>query len=98
MSAIVRSSEEPSGRRRDVLRVLKAAPGPMSITAIADELGVHPNTVRFHLDTLVSDGRVEQCRAGPQTAGAPAADVSCDPDRWIPADRAITGCSPRFSR
>jgi len=42
-----------------VLRVLKAAPGPMSITAIADELGVHPNTVPFHLETLVSDGRVE---------------------------------------
>ena len=31
----------------------------MSITAIADELGVHPNTVPFHLETLVSDGRVE---------------------------------------
>jgi len=39
--------------------VLKAARGPMSIVAIADELGVHPNTVRFHLDTLVSDGQVE---------------------------------------
>ena len=59
MSAVVRSSEEPAGRRRDVLRVLRAASAPMSITAIADELGVHPNTVRFHLDTLISDGRVE---------------------------------------
>lgn len=48
-------------RRRDVLRVLNtAAPEAMSIAAIADELGVHPNTVRFHLRTLVSDGLAEQ--------------------------------------
>ncbi len=71
MSAIVRSSEGPSGRRRDVLRVLKAAPGPMSITAIADELGVHPNTVRFHLDTLVSDGRVERVEPDRKRPGRP---------------------------
>ncbi|WP_261898408.1 helix-turn-helix transcriptional regulator [Mycobacterium marinum] len=71
MSAIVRSSEEPSGRLRGVLRVLKAAPGPMSITAIADELGVHPNTVRFHLDTLVSDGRVEQVEPDRKRPGRP---------------------------
>jgi predicted ArsR family transcriptional regulator len=52
--------------------VLKAASAPMSIVAIADELGVHPNTVRFHLDTLVSDGQVERVepeRGGP---GRPA--------------------------
>ena len=40
----------------------------MSILAIADELDVHPNTVRFHLDVLVGDGQVEQigpARRGP---------------------------------
>lgn len=71
MSAIVRSSKEPSSRRPDVLRVLKAAPGPMSIVAIADELGVHPNTVRFHLDTLVSDGRVEHVEPDRGPLGRP---------------------------
>jgi predicted ArsR family transcriptional regulator len=71
VSAIVRSSEEHSGRRRDVLRVLRAAPGPMSITAIADTLGVHPNTVRFHLDTLVSDGRVEHVEPDRKRPGRP---------------------------
>ncbi|MCV6969321.1 helix-turn-helix transcriptional regulator [Mycobacterium bohemicum] len=71
MSTIVRPSEEPSGRRRDVLRVLKAAPGPVSIIAIADELGVHPNTVRFHLDTLVSDGRVERVEPDHKRPGRP---------------------------
>lgn len=71
MSAIVRSSEESAGRRRDVLRVLKAASAPMSVTAIADELGVHPNTVRFHLNTLVSGGRAEQVEPDRRGPGRP---------------------------
>ncbi|WP_343709232.1 helix-turn-helix domain-containing protein [Mycobacterium sp.] len=60
MSDIARSSGELVGRRSEVLRALKGTPGPMSIVAIAGELVVHPNTVRFHLDTLVGDGQVEQ--------------------------------------
>lgn len=44
----------------------------MSIVAIADELGVHPNTVRFHLDSLVGDGQVEQVEAGRKGPGRPA--------------------------
>lgn len=43
----------------------------MSITAIAAELGVHPNTVRFHLDTLVIDGRVEQVEPDRRGPGRP---------------------------
>jgi predicted ArsR family transcriptional regulator len=71
VSNIVRSSEEPSSRRRGVLKALKAAPGAMSITALAAELGVHPNTVRFHLDTLVSDGQVEQVEPDHRGPGRP---------------------------
>jgi predicted ArsR family transcriptional regulator len=43
----------------------------MSILAIADELGVHPNTVRFHLDVLVGDGQVEQVAPGRRGPGRP---------------------------
>ena len=43
----------------------------MSIVAIADFLGVHPNTVRFHLDTLLSDGRVERVEPGRKRPGRP---------------------------
>lgn len=71
MSAIGSSSGKPAGRRRDVLRVLRVASGPMSITAIADEVGAHPNTVRFHLDTLVSDGRVQQVEPDCKRPGRP---------------------------
>lgn len=71
MSDIARSSKEPAGRRLDVLHVLKAARAPMSIVAIADELGVHPNTIRFHLATLLSEGRVEQLEPDRKGPGRP---------------------------
>jgi predicted ArsR family transcriptional regulator len=72
MSDIVKSAKQPFGRRRDVLRMLRAATSPMSIVAIADALDVHPNTVRFHLDTLVSTGRVDQVAPDRQGPGRPA--------------------------
>jgi len=63
---------EPVGRRRrEVLRLLRSSPDPMSIVAIADRLGVHPNTVRFHLDSLVADGQVEQVEQGRKGPGRP---------------------------
>jgi predicted ArsR family transcriptional regulator len=59
-------------RRRDVLRVLHAAaPAAMSIAVIADELGVHPNTVRFHLRALVGDELVQQAVADRGQPGRP---------------------------
>ncbi|SPM37319.1 Predicted transcriptional regulator, ArsR family, partial [Mycobacterium rhizamassiliense] len=67
----VSSSGETAGRRREVLRVLRASVDPMTIAAIADVLGVHPNTVRFHLDSLVGDGQVEQVESGRKGPGRP---------------------------
>jgi predicted ArsR family transcriptional regulator len=72
MSNIVGSPKQPLGRRSDVLRVLRAADTPMSIAAIADVLEVHPNTVRFHLGTLFSAGRVEQVSPDRKGPGRPA--------------------------
>ena len=62
---------EPAGRRREVLRVLRASADPLSIIAIADELGVHPNTVRFHLDTLQGEGLVEHVELSRKGPGRP---------------------------
>lgn len=42
VSVIIRSLQEPVGRRRAVLRALCASRVPMSIAAIAGKLGVHP--------------------------------------------------------
>ncbi|MDT3441388.1 MULTISPECIES: metalloregulator ArsR/SmtB family transcription factor [unclassified Pseudofrankia] len=63
----------PDSRRLDVLRVLKAAGAPRGIAEIADELGVHPNTIRFHLDTLVANGQAERAPSDRRRPGRPRA-------------------------
>nr|WP_246336863.1 helix-turn-helix domain-containing protein [Flexivirga oryzae] len=42
--------------RAQVLAALQGSPEPASVTEIADEVGLHPNTARFHLDGLVEQG------------------------------------------
>lgn len=54
-----------------MLRVLRSSPDPLSIAAIADVLGVHPNTVRFHLDSLIGDGQVEHVELSRKGPGRP---------------------------
>jgi predicted ArsR family transcriptional regulator len=48
------------GRRDAILQLLRNSAEPRSIADIADEMAVHPNTIRFHLDALVRAQRVEQ--------------------------------------
>lgn len=54
--------------RLRVLEVLRRAPEGLGIADLADQVGLHMNTVRFHLDRLLAEGlvtrRVEQ-RAEP---------------------------------
>jgi predicted ArsR family transcriptional regulator len=59
------------GRRDVILQLLRAAAEPRSIASVADELGVHPNTVRFHLDALLRAGRVEQVLGDSAGRGRP---------------------------
>jgi predicted ArsR family transcriptional regulator len=59
-------------RREQVLATLRAARDPLSINAIAERLGVHANTVRFHLDGLVAAGRVDQLSGDVGGPGRPA--------------------------
>jgi predicted ArsR family transcriptional regulator len=61
----------PAGRRLQVLRLLREAQAPLGIAEIAQRLGVHTNTVRFHLETLVGNGQVERQTAGHTGPGRP---------------------------
>jgi predicted ArsR family transcriptional regulator len=61
-----------AGRRDEVLRLLKGAKAPLSIAAIARQLDVHPNTVRFHLDFLVASGQAERVAPAHSRPGRPA--------------------------
>ncbi len=59
--------------RRDALSILRAAPGPLPVTALADRLGLHVTTVRFHLDRLERVGLVARESAHSGRRGRPAA-------------------------
>ncbi|MGY6019807.1 helix-turn-helix transcriptional regulator [Streptomyces spinosirectus] len=60
-----------SPRRREVLDVLRAASGPLGVAETAERLGVHSNTVRFHLEALVEEGLVEPEVLEPSGPGRP---------------------------
>lgn len=46
--------------RARVLEVLRAAGEPVGVQDIAEQVGLHPNTARFHLDGLVDAGLAER--------------------------------------
>nr|BFD81300.1 helix-turn-helix domain-containing protein [Streptomyces sp. Xyl84] len=54
------SERRRNPRRREVLDMLRSAPGPLGAVEAAERIGVHPNTVRFHLDALVAEGLAER--------------------------------------
>ncbi|MEU3228095.1 helix-turn-helix domain-containing protein [Streptomyces sp. NPDC006976] len=60
-----------SPRRRAVLEALRASAVPLGVTEVAGRLGVHPNTVRFHLDALVTQGAVEGVQEESSGPGRP---------------------------
>ncbi|MFC4062954.1 helix-turn-helix transcriptional regulator [Planomonospora corallina] len=45
------------GRRAAVLQVLRGSDEPLGAAEVADRVGVHLNTARFHLDALVAGGQ-----------------------------------------
>ncbi|MDA4110405.1 helix-turn-helix transcriptional regulator [Mycolicibacterium holsaticum] len=61
------------GRRDRILDALRNSAEARSITGLAGEIGVHPNTIRFHLDTLVKAGLVEQVADRVAVRGRPPA-------------------------
>lgn len=63
--------EGRAGRRPEVLAALRSAAEPRSIAALADELGLHVNTVRLHLEVLVREGRVEPVAVERRSPGRP---------------------------
>jgi predicted ArsR family transcriptional regulator len=58
-------------RRTAVLDALRDSDHPLGVTELADRLGIHPNTVRFHLDALVTQGLVDRWLEEPSGPGRP---------------------------
>ena len=55
-----------------VLAVLEREPRAVTLTRLSELTGLHANTLRDHLDVLVSAGLVRRCKAAPQGRGRPA--------------------------
>jgi predicted ArsR family transcriptional regulator len=58
-------------RREEVLEILRSSTSPMTILDIARRLGLHANTVRFHLQVLEESGRVERVEPSRTAPGRP---------------------------
>jgi predicted ArsR family transcriptional regulator len=67
----LRRARDEVDRREAVLATLRDAGDSMPIALIAERLGVHPNTVRFHLEALVADGRAERVEPDRRRPGRP---------------------------
>jgi predicted ArsR family transcriptional regulator len=62
----------PLGRSRaDVLDMLRAAKGPLGVREVAQRMGLHPNTARFHLEALAEAGLAVRETEDRETPGRP---------------------------
>jgi predicted ArsR family transcriptional regulator len=62
----------PLGRSRaDVLDMLRAADGPLGVREVAQRMGLHPNTARFHLKALTEAGLAVRETEARETPGRP---------------------------
>jgi predicted ArsR family transcriptional regulator len=62
----------PLGRSRaDVLDILRTADGPLGVREVAQQMGLHPNTARFHLEALVEAGLAVRETEDRKTPGRP---------------------------
>ncbi|TCM36186.1 metalloregulator ArsR/SmtB family transcription factor [Kribbella sp. VKM Ac-2568] len=62
-----------SPRRTAILEALRVSEDPLGVTELAERLGIHPNTARFHLDALVTQGLVDRRLEEPSGRGRPRA-------------------------
>nr|WP_245645946.1 helix-turn-helix domain-containing protein [Pseudonocardia acaciae] len=60
-----------SERRERVLAVIQGAGRPVGVAEVAERVGVHANTARFHLEALVDDGVIDRITDAPSGRGRP---------------------------
>lgn len=67
-----RTQRLPRNQQRDrVLRLVGEADGAVDASVIAERMGLHVTTVRFHLDALCEDGSVARTRIKRDGVGRP---------------------------
>ena len=63
--------DRTSARRQHVLAAIQEAEDPLGVAQIAARVGVHLNTVRFHLASLEADGMIERLLGEASGPGRP---------------------------
>ena len=58
-------------RRRQVLEAIYRSPAPLGASEIAGQVGIHPNTARFHLGALMAEGVIQRLVEEPCGPGRP---------------------------
>jgi predicted ArsR family transcriptional regulator len=79
----LRDADAPTalgGSRARVLALLQESDRPLSVSELAEQVTLHPNTVRFHLDGLVEAGTVERTVEDRDQPGRPRTLYSARPD------------------
>jgi predicted ArsR family transcriptional regulator len=78
------TGQEPSSdsSRRRVLELLRQSPEGLGVTELAERSGLHPNTVRFHLNRLVTAGLARRDVGGgrPSRPGRPRLTFTATPE------------------
>jgi predicted ArsR family transcriptional regulator len=74
-------------RRRQVLEAIYRSPAPLGASEIAAQVGIHPNTARFHLAALMAEGVIERTVAEPSGPGRPRAVYRARPGMALGAER-----------
>jgi predicted ArsR family transcriptional regulator len=59
------------GRRTHIIQILRDTREPLSVQEIADRVGIHVNTARFHLESLVDAGMATRKTEDRATPGRP---------------------------
>ena len=60
-------------RRHQILEAIYRSPAPLGASEIAAQVGIHPNTARFHLGALMAEGVIERMVEEPCGPGRPRA-------------------------
>ena len=65
--------------RVQTLKVFREQRSPLGVADVAERVGLHPNTVRLHLDQLVEAGLATRAREKPSRPGRPRLVYSATP-------------------
>ncbi len=69
------------GTRTRVLRLVRERRGAVDASELAERIGVHVTTVRFHLDALCDQGAIARTRIAPSGVGRPRTGYVAVADR-----------------